>query len=136
MRGVGHRFRVGRVTAMAIVLTLCAGAAWAATLTWNADTDSDLAGYRIYTCSQLPCTKAAGTANMLASVGTVTSFNIGTPVVVQYYVLTAYDYANNESKESEPAVFIPTGSTSLPPPPQPAATPPPPPLNVRLSVLN
>jgi hypothetical protein len=127
-----------RVTqaAMAIGLTLCAGAAWAATLTWTADTDLDLAGYRIYTCSQLPCTKAAGTAKLLASIGTGTSFTIGTPAVVQYYVLTAYDYANNESKESEPAMFVPDGSSSLPPPPQPAATPPPPPSNVRLSLLN
>jgi len=39
----------------------------------------------------------------------VTSFNIGTPTVTQYYVVTAYDLANNESGESNVTTFTPTG---------------------------
>jgi hypothetical protein len=86
----------------------------AATLSWNASTESDLAGYRVYQCSQLPCSKTAGTATLLATLGKVNSFNIGTPAVVQYYVLTAYDFSNNESSGSNVATYLPAGAA--PPP--------------------
>jgi len=59
-------------------------------------------------------------ASVLATVGSVTSFNIGTPTVTQYYFVTAYDSANNESHESNLATFTPTGSD----PSSPGATPP------------
>jgi len=101
------------VRAIAGVLVLWSGSAWGATLAWNANSESDLAGYRVYQCSQLPCSRASGNASPLATVGTVTSFNIGTPVVTQYYFMTAYDFANNESTESGLTTFAPTGS---PPP--------------------
>src|SRR3977135_3047278 len=83
-----------------VVLVLWSSTAWGATLTWNANREPDLAGYRVYQCSQLPCTRASGNASSLATVGTRTSFNIGTPAVTQYYFITAYDFANNESAES------------------------------------
>lgn len=67
-----------------------------------------------------PCGRAFGTATLLATLGTVTSFNIGTPSVTQYYVVTAYDFANNESVDSTVAIYSPP--TSPPPPPTP--TPP------------
>jgi hypothetical protein len=101
------------VRAIAGMLVLWSSSAWGATLTWNANGESDLAGYRVYQCSQLPCTKASGNASSLATVGTVTSFNIGTPAVTQYYFITAYDFANNESAESGLTTFTPAGS---PPP--------------------
>jgi hypothetical protein len=101
------------VKAIAGLLVLWSSTAWGATLAWNANSEADLAGYRIYQCSQLPCTKTSGNASSLATVGTVTSFNIGTPVVTQYYFITAYDFANNESTESGLTTFTPTGS---PPP--------------------
>ena len=41
------------------------------------------------------------------TLGKVTSFNIGTPAVVQYYVITSYDIANNESNESKVITFDP-----------------------------
>jgi len=44
--------------------------------------------------------------------------NIGTPAVTQYYFITAYDSANNESGASNLATFTPSGST-----PPPAAPP-------------
>ncbi|HEU4684837.1 MAG TPA: hypothetical protein VFS39_10085 [Nitrospira sp.] len=119
-----------RATAMAMALTLTAGSAGAATLTWNANSDADLAGYRVYSCNQLPCAKSAGTARMVATLGKVTSFDIGAPAVVQYYILTAYDQANNESKESDPATYVPAISPEQVPPP--AAGAPPPPVNLRL----
>jgi hypothetical protein len=87
---------------------------WGITLTWNANTEPDLAGYYIYQCSLQPCTKTSGTATRLATLGKVTSLNVGTPAVVQYYLITAYDFSNNESNESTVATYIPAGT---PPPP-------------------
>ena len=109
-----------RVTTIAGVLVLCFSTAWGATLTWNANSEPDLAGYRIYHCGQQPCNPASGTASSLATLGKVTSFNIGTPAVTQYYFITAYDLANNESGSSNLATFTPAGS----PPPAPQAAPP------------
>ncbi|ULA63537.1 MAG: hypothetical protein LZF86_110235 [Nitrospira sp.] len=102
----------------AIILTLWSNPSWGAMLTWNANTESDLAGYYIYQCSTQPCTKTSGTATRLATLGKVTSFNIGTPAVTQYYVVTAYDFSNNESQESLVVTYLPAGT---PPPPASAA---------------
>lgn len=101
------------VRAIAGVFVLWSGTAWGATLTWNANNEPDLAGYRIYQCSQQPCTQSSGRASLLATLGTATSFNIGTPAVTQYYFITAYDSANNESGASGLATFTPAG---IPPP--------------------
>jgi len=90
-----------------------------ATLTWNSNSELDLAGYRVYQCSEQPCSRASGMASVLATVGTVTNFDIGTPTVTQYYFVTAYDSANNESSESSLATYTPAGS-----PPPPTTTPP------------
>jgi hypothetical protein len=97
------------------VLVLWWSSAEAATLTWNANSESDLAGYRIYQCSLLPCSKSSG--NLLATLGKTTGFNIGTPAVTQYYFITAYDFANNESGSSNLVTFTPVGSAPPPPPP-------------------
>ncbi len=105
--------RMNWVRTIAAVLVLWSSTAWSATLTWNANSEPDLAGYRVYQCSQLPCSRASGNAASLATVGTATSFNIGTPAVTQYYFITAYDFANNESTESGLTTFTPAGS---PPP--------------------
>jgi hypothetical protein len=128
----GPRFPIGRISILAVALTLWSITAWGATLTWNANNEPDLAGYRVYRCAQLPCGRAFGSATLLTTLGTVTSFNIGTPVAVQYYVITAFDFANNESNESNVATYTPAGT---PPPatPPPPAVPPPPPANLHLS---
>ena len=109
-----------RIYAALIVMSY--GVAWGATLTWNANTELDLAGYRVYQCSQLPCSRASGTATPLATLGNVTNFNIGTPTITQYFVVTAYDSANNESSESNVTTYTPAGAP--PPPPTPVPIPP------------
>src|SRR6185437_6616591 len=119
---------MGWVKAIATVLVLWSSTAWSATLAWNASSGPDLAGYRVYQCSQLPCAQSASTATLLVTLGTSTSFNIGTPAVVQYYVVTAYNSANIESSPSNVATFTPAGTSS----PTPASTPPP---TVTLTVL-
>ena len=116
------------VTAIATVLVLWASTAWGATLKWNASSGPDLAGYRVYQCSQLPCSQSADTATLLMTLGTTTTFNIGTPSVVQYYVVTAYNSANVESGPSNVATYTPAGTS---PPPAGTSTPP----TVTLTVL-
>lgn len=111
------------VRAIAGVLVLWASTAWGATLTWTANNEPDLAGYRIYQCSQQPCFQASGNESLLATLGAGTSFNIGTPAVTQYYFITAYDFGNNESSTSNLATFTPVGS---PPPVVPPPVIPPP----------
>ncbi|HMS86420.1 MAG TPA: hypothetical protein PKD12_22540 [Nitrospira sp.] len=102
------------VKTIAMVLVLWSSAAWGATLAWNASTGSGVVGYRVYQCGQLPCTPSVGTAALLATVGTTTSFNIGTPAVIQHYVVTAYTSANLESDPSNTTTYTPAGA---PPPP-------------------
>ena len=119
------------VKAITAVIVLWSSTAWCATLTWNANSESDLAGYRVYQCSQLPCTLTSGRASPLATLGKVTSFNIGTPAVTQYYFITAHDLANLESGASNLATFIPAGSS--PPPP---LTAPPTPGGLRIDSVS
>jgi hypothetical protein len=121
------------VRATSAILVLCSSTAWGATLTWSPDSDLDLAGYRVYQCSQLPCTRASGNASSLATLGKVTSFNLGTPTVTQYYFLTAYDLSNNESGESTLATFTPAGTPPPVSPPQASPTPPPTPGGLHIN---
>jgi hypothetical protein len=111
------------VRAIAGVLMLWSSTAWAATLSWTSNNDSDLAGYHVYRCSQLPCTRTSGNASSLATLGTGTSFDIGTPSVTQYYFITAYDFANNESAGSAVTTFTPVGSAPPVAPPAIGASP-------------
>ena len=104
------------VRTIAGVLVLWSSTSWGATLTWNANNEPDLAGYRVYQCSQQPCTRTSGKPSLFAMLGKVTSFNIGTPSVTHYYFTTAYDFANNESNSSNLVTFTPAGSPPPPPP--------------------
>ena len=99
--------------AIAGVLVLWSSTAWGATLTWNASVGPGLAGYNVYQCSLQPCTPSSGNASLLVTLGTVTSFNIGTPAVTEYYFVTAYDSVNLESSASNVATYTPVGT---PPP--------------------
>ena len=93
------------------VLVLSSTPAWGASLNWTANSESDLAGYHVYQCSRLPCTPVSGNASTLATLGTATSFNIGTPAVTQYYFITAIDFSNNESGPSSVVSYTPAAST-------------------------
>jgi hypothetical protein len=102
--------RMNWVKTTAALLGLWSSTAWGATLTWDPDPSPNLAGYRVYQCSQLPCTPTSGTASLLVTLGTVTSFSIGTPAVTEYYFITAYNSSNLESGPSNLATFTPAGA--------------------------
>ncbi|MCP9447742.1 MAG: hypothetical protein NNA22_09255 [Nitrospira sp.] len=106
-------FRPAMTTACSLILW--STVSHAATLTWSANTESDLAGYRVYQCTQLPCSRATGTASLLATLGRATSLDIGTPTTVRHYVVTAYDFNNNESSDSNVATYTPPSSPPSPP---------------------
>jgi hypothetical protein len=66
------------VRGIAAMLVLWSSTARGAILTWNANSESDLAGYRVYHCGGLPCTPKSG-ASLLDTLGKATSLIIGTP---------------------------------------------------------
>jgi len=101
------------VRAIPVVLVLWSSAASGATLTWNANDELDLAGYRIYQCSLIPCDPGSGRESLLTTIGRVTSFNVGTPSVTHYYFIAAYVSADNESRGSNLLTYTPAAS-SLP----------------------
>ncbi|HSE57604.1 MAG TPA: hypothetical protein VLA99_02790, partial [Nitrospiraceae bacterium] len=72
------------------------------TLTWNANTESDLAGYKVYRGT--PCGNPAALP-FLADVGNVTSYiDTSAPDGVDVeYEITAYDTSGNESVRSNRA---------------------------------
>ena len=75
-----------------------------ATVSWDANTESDLSGYRIYQGT------SSGSYNDALDVGDKTSFSINNLVVgtTYFFVVTAYDFAGNESLFSEEVSFNPT----------------------------
>src|SRR6185312_9884873 len=69
-----------------------------ATLTWNANTESDLAGYKIYRAT---ASGAYGAPLATVPSGTLTYQATGLSINTTYYfVITAYDSAGNESTYS------------------------------------
>ena len=105
------------VRAIPVVLVLWSSAASGATLTWNSNSEPDVAGYRIYQCSLIPCGPGSGHESLLTTIGKVTSFNIGTPSVTRYYFITAYDSADNESRGSNLLNYTPAASSPALPTP-------------------
>ncbi|MEQ1844163.1 MAG: choice-of-anchor D domain-containing protein [Nitrospira sp.] len=83
---------------VAITLTVNAPATSSATLTWNANTESDLAGYKIYRA-----TTSGGYGTPIATLQgsgtsyTATGLQSGT---TYFFVITSYDSAGNESPRS------------------------------------
>jgi fibronectin type 3 domain-containing protein len=79
-------------------LTLSAPATSSATLNWNANTDTDLASYRIY-ISTTPGVYGAAVATVQKPTTTylAAGLNVGT---TYYFTLTAVDSAGNESLHS------------------------------------
>lgn len=99
-----------------MVFVFMAGVASAATvnLQWDANTETDLAGYNLYRAFQ-PCT-AQGPLNKVGTVGKVTSTTDTVAVDGLYcYELTAFDTSNNESGRSNKA----EATVNVNPPPAP-----------------
>jgi fibronectin type 3 domain-containing protein len=81
-----------------VSLTLSATVAGTASLTWNANTDSDLAGYKVYQgTSSGTYTAPVGTIPKGTTSYTVTGLQTGT---TYFFIITAYDSAGNESLHS------------------------------------
>ncbi|MEK7075837.1 MAG: hypothetical protein AAB948_03550, partial [Patescibacteria group bacterium] len=90
-----------------------------ATLNWNANTESDLAGYKIYygTSPRTGACPSGGYSNNL-TVGNVTSyiFNSLTDGATWYFSLSAYDTSNNGSCFSaEVSKVLPAVGDTTPP---------------------
>jgi hypothetical protein len=82
------------------ILVLCCSIASAATLSmsWNANTEADLAGYQVYIDQAAP-----------VDVGLVTAYQVEiTPSEGQTYAVqvTAYDLTGNESEKSDVATCV------------------------------
>ena len=83
---------------VAVTLTVNAPATSSVTLTWNANTESDLAGYKIYRADA-----SGGYGAPIATLqGNITTYiaaglQVGT---TYFFVITAYDSAGNESPRS------------------------------------
>jgi fibronectin type 3 domain-containing protein len=81
-----------------VTLTVTAPSTSAATLSWNASTSSDAAGYKVYKAT------ASGTygAPLATLQGSVLSYQaIGLQINTTYFfVVTSYDAAGNESPHS------------------------------------
>jgi len=80
-------------------------------VSWNPNSESDLAGYKVYYGTQ------QGTYGAGVDVGNTTSYQINNVATgTTYYVaLTAYDTSNNESAKSEEvSVYVPVPDTTPP----------------------
>lgn len=85
-----------------------------ATATWDANTEADLAGYKIYYGT------AAGNYTKSFDIGNQTSVPVNKLDVgkTYYFAVTAYDIAGNESGFSkEVSLFIPADLDTTPPAP-------------------
>jgi hypothetical protein len=80
---------------VAVTLTVNAPTTSSATLTWNPNTDADLAGYKIYRATQ---SGTYGAALATVPTGTISYQATGLSANTTYFfVITAYDNAGNES---------------------------------------
>jgi len=95
------------MTIFAIFLTVLPKEAQAANvqITWNANSDTDLAGYKVYYGT------ASKTYGAPIDVKNVTSYTLAlTPATAAtyYFAITAYDTSGNESaKSAEVSLFVP-----------------------------
>jgi len=106
-----------------VIIGLMASSAWAAgpnltstsTLTWDANVEPDLAGYRLYYSATSGGQTIPGTPSA-TEVAPSTTHLIGPITSGQYYAkITAYDQSGNESVESTEVPFV--MEPLIPPPP-------------------
>lgn len=98
-----------------------------ATLTWNPNTESDLAGYRVYQGT------ITGQYGPPTDVGLSTTYTVTLPQLTidqtYYFAVSAYDLAGNESGKSSEVSKLVTGIPNVDAPPAP-------PTGVRISKWN
>jgi len=106
---------IKKLLCICVFYLCCSGLAWAAevTLGWQPNTETDLAGYKLYRGIE------SGIYDTVVDTGDVISYTDSTleDGVTYYYSLTAYDTSNNESGYSNevsyntpPVVLIKTPS--------------------------
>lgn len=78
-----------------------------ATVSWDANTENDLSGYKIYYGT------SSGSYDDVLDVSNTTSFLINNLVIgtTYFFVVTAYDFSGNESSFSSEVNFTPTQGT-------------------------
>lgn len=88
---------------------------WAAeiTLSWNPNTESDLAGYKIY-----QSTLSGQYGAPVATIGTVTQHTLALPALTvdqtYFFSVTAYDVSGNESGKSNEVSTVVAGLAAIP----------------------
>ena len=89
----------GQIRTVAVTLTLNAPATSSATLQWNANGETDLAGYKVYRATSSGGYVSGPIATLPPNVTSyqVVGLQLGT---TYYFVITAYDSAGNESQYS------------------------------------
>ncbi len=106
---MNHVRKVILVVFLLAVIHPASGFAASILVKWNANTESDLAGYKIYYGNQ------SRTYGSSVNVGKVTSYQLGNVSTgrTYYMALTAYDTSGNESGySSESSVYVPAQQTT------------------------
>lgn len=105
MKRMQHRILI---VLLFIVFLPAAGSAASLLVNWNANTESDLAGYKVYYGTQ------TGTYGAPVTLGKVTSYTLANVTAgrTYYFALTAYDTSGNESARSaEVSAYVPATQT-------------------------
>lgn len=78
-----------------------------ATVSWGANTESDLSGYKIYYGS------FSGSYDVVQDVRNATSFRVGSLIIgnTYYFAVTAYDFSGNESNFSDEVLYVAVEAT-------------------------
>ncbi len=102
------------VSVLLLLLISVTSPAQTLTIRWNANTEPDLAGYKLYWGNE--------SGNYVQSVNVSDTFFVygPPPSVITYFAVTAFDTAGNESDYSNEVVYEPEAPPAEPGPPQTA----------------
>ncbi len=105
-----ERMKIVVLELIAVLMPIVAFADGAVKISWNANTENDLGGYRVYYGNN------SGSYPVGVSAGNVTTYTINnlTSGATYYFVLTAYDNSGNESGYSQ-EVFATIPGNATPP---------------------
>lgn len=109
------------ITILAVLFFVFAGTAWAdsdVTLQWTANTENDLAGYRVYRGTQAagPYTQVGNDVVCGPNNQTCCAFvDQGIPDGTYFWVATAFDTSGNESRYSNEVTSMLDSTSPAPP---------------------